>query len=241
VVRRAAPACCRQSGLLSKERKFEDLLRLLVELERLLADPRDLAALGRTYGDLREWTRLHQCDADLAQVLDMLHGRFPAWRRQALEEAYRLFFDDVARERAVTRDLPEPPTSEESGFRRLPDDLFSGAEVAAGRAHFQGVFEDRSPCMVYVKRYEYQIRAVRCRGAPWPGRQIVDRAHEEKVLPCAGDLVGIALRRMVELVAPIDQCCARRSEAPRACGPFLLPSDGRAPVRLPPEAVPRPP
>jgi len=96
-------------------RRADDLMALLRALEhRLSGRPApDVEAIGNAYRVLCEWTRQHSEDCDLTQVLAYLEheGMYPEWRRQALEDAYILLYEDVLRsgEKDALDKLPEPP------------------------------------------------------------------------------------------------------------------------------------
>eukprot|EP00418_Pyrodinium_bahamense_P060181 CAMPEP_0179187152 /NCGR_PEP_ID=MMETSP0796-20121207/92857_1 /TAXON_ID=73915 /ORGANISM="Pyrodinium bahamense, Strain pbaha01" /LENGTH=204 /DNA_ID=CAMNT_0020891203 /DNA_START=161 /DNA_END=772 /DNA_ORIENTATION=+ len=173
------------------EAKAHELFDLLVALEAQLADPQSIALVGRTYVRLTAWTKEHLWDTDLQEVLEWLQPDpiYPTWRRQALEEAYRLFYDDVAREgdaEAISH-LPEPPTSEEIGFRRLPEALVTGA---ASRAPlFSGTYEDKTACPLNRRRWEYDIRRTQAKDRPASGREIVAKGCSHSGGPCATDYV----------------------------------------------------
>merc|ERR1719189_1839823 len=89
------------------------------------------------------------------QLLDQETSYVP-WRRQALEEAYRLFYDDVATSGSEqVKALPEPPTSEEMGFRKLNEALANPKAVK--QPAIRGSYQDTA-CMLQKTRWEYQIR-----------------------------------------------------------------------------------
>jgi hypothetical protein len=209
-------------------------------LEQQLADPISVASVGQAYRQLHEWTKRHVWDKDLQEVLEWLKpdGIYPTWRRQALEEAYRLFYEDVAKEgdpEAISV-LPEPPTSEEIGFRRLPEALVSGAAVRAPL--FSSFYEDKSTCPIAGRRrWDYEIRRIEAKDRRANGREIVPQGvRETKPATATGGYV----QAIAQVLVPTDQCCARRDEARRARGPFFLPEGPRAaPLRPPGQKPPR--
>lgn len=213
--------------------KVAELHGLFRQLEDALANPKEVAAVGDTYRKLAAWNKDHRWDPDLQSVLEVLSQEHmcPMWRRQALEEAYRLFYDDVAirgLEEALTQ-LPEPPTSEEIGFRRLPEALLSSA--ASRQPIYRGCFEDQNALMLYRRRWDYEIRKTGEVGQPTvQGRSISFTGHSRYM--CAGDVAT----KVAQAVLPVESCCAARETANRARGPFFLPHGGRAEPLRPPTA-----
>lgn len=197
-----------------------------------------MANVGQAYRQLREWTKRHVWDKDLQEVLEWLKpdGIYPTWRRQALEEAYRLFYEDVAKEgeAEAIEVLPEPPTSEEIGFRRLPEALVSGAAVRAPL--FSSFYEDKTACPIAGrKRWDYEIRRIEAKERRANGRKIVPQGvRETKPVSATGGYV----QAIAQVLVPTDQCCARRDEARRARGPFFLPEGPRAAPLRPPGQKP---
>jgi len=84
-------------------RRADDLCALLRGLEMHLATPCEsteaVAATGRAYRELYTWTIDHKNDPDLPEVLSTVErlGMYPEQRRQALKDAYTLFYQDVRR------------------------------------------------------------------------------------------------------------------------------------------------
>eukprot|EP00930_Biecheleria_cincta_P058801 TRINITY_DN4459_c0_g1_i5.p1 TRINITY_DN4459_c0_g1~~TRINITY_DN4459_c0_g1_i5.p1 ORF type:complete len:294 (+),score=44.12 TRINITY_DN4459_c0_g1_i5:31-882(+) len=202
-----ARAACgsKQDGQLESNpvhQKVTELHGLFRQLEDALANPK-VAAVGDTYRKLAAWNKDHRWDPDLQSVLEVLSQEHmcPMWRRQALEEAYRLFYDDVAI-RGLEEELaqlPEPPTSEDIGFRQLPEALLSSA--AARQPVYRGSFEDQNACMVYRRRWDYEIR------------KTGEVGHSRYM--CAGDVAT----KVAQAVLPVESCCAARETANRARGP----------------------
>eukprot|EP00930_Biecheleria_cincta_P058800 TRINITY_DN4459_c0_g1_i4.p1 TRINITY_DN4459_c0_g1~~TRINITY_DN4459_c0_g1_i4.p1 ORF type:complete len:316 (+),score=52.07 TRINITY_DN4459_c0_g1_i4:31-948(+) len=232
-----ARAACgsKQDGQLESNpvhQKVTELHGLFRQLEDALANPK-VAAVGDTYRKLAAWNKDHRWDPDLQSVLEVLSQEHmcPMWRRQALEEAYRLFYDDVAI-RGLEEELaqlPEPPTSEDIGFRQLPEALLSSA--AARQPVYRGSFEDQNACMVYRRRWDYEIRKTGEVGQPTvQGRSISFTGHSRYM--CAGDVAT----KVAQAVLPVESCCAARETANRARGPFFLPHGGRAEPLRPPTA-----
>jgi len=222
------------------EAKAHELFDLLLTLEQQLADPISVANVGQAYRQLHEWTKRHVWDKDLQEVLEWLKpdGIYPTWRRQALEEAYRLFYEDVAKEgeAEAIAVLPEPPTSEEIGFRRLPEALVSGAAVRAPL--FSSFYEDKTACPIAGRRrWDYEIRRIEAKDRRANGREIVPQGVRETKPASA---TGSYVQAIAQVLVPTDQCCARRDEARRARGPFFLPEGPRAaPLRPPGQKPPR--
>merc|ERR1712151_1135520 len=107
----------------------QDLLPRLRELEFQLANPKDVRSVGHAYRRLQIWIERHRYDVDLPQQLNSLEreSQYPAWRRQALQEAYALFFEEAAKtgNALILNELPEPPTSKDLGWLPLPESLAS--------------------------------------------------------------------------------------------------------------------
>eukprot|EP00931_Biecheleriopsis_adriatica_P077665 TRINITY_DN51185_c0_g1_i1.p1 TRINITY_DN51185_c0_g1~~TRINITY_DN51185_c0_g1_i1.p1 ORF type:complete len:287 (-),score=52.85 TRINITY_DN51185_c0_g1_i1:67-927(-) len=210
--------------------KVAEILQLLRKLEDDLANPMSASAVGDTYRQLVRWYKAHQFDRDLQKILLMLSSEdmYPTWRRQALEEAYRLFYDEVANrglEEAISQ-LPEPPTSEEIGFRQLPEALVSRS--AADRSAYKGCFEDHNACLVYRRRWDYEVRRTSDEGFIACGRSIFYAGQARYF--CAGN----AMTKVAQVVLPVEQCCAKREDSRSAKGPFFLPQ-GRASTVLRPQ------
>jgi len=223
------------------EAKAHELFDLLLTLEQQLADPSSVSSVGQAYRQLHEWTKRHVWDKDLQEVLEWLKpdGIYPTWKRQALEEAYRLFYEDVAKDgdAEAIAVLPEPPTSEEIGFRRLPEALVSGAAVRAPL--FSSFFEDKTACPIAGRRrWDYEIKRTEAKDSKAHGREIVPQGVRETKPASA---TGSIAQAIAQVLVPTDQCCARRDEARRARGPFFLPEGPRAaPLRPPGQKAPRP-
>lgn len=219
--------------------KASEAHRLLQSLEEQLADPKSARAVGDAYRALFQWWQRNQWDSNLQQVLEVLasESMYPTWRRQALEEAYRLFYDEVALkgDQQTLAELPEPPTSEDIGFRQLSEALV--APGATSRPFVRGVFEDRSACMIYQQRWEYSITRASDTGRVAAGREIQGTGHSRQTCICAGDILG----QVLQVIVPVDTCCARREDPRAARGPFFLPQGRRGASTLPiPEEVPPP-
>jgi len=219
------------------ERKAQELFDRLVGLEAELADPQHLEMVGRAYARLSAWSKEHMWDADLGEVLEQLQitPEYPPWRRQALEEAYRLFYDEMVQfgDRQLMADLPEPPTSEEIGFRRLPEAIVSGAAVQ--EPLFQGVYEDRNTCPINRRRWEYEIHKTKGKNQTAGGRSIVGAKQNMATDSCAVGVVSNmqVLQRITQAFAN-KECCARSDEARKMRGPFFLPAGFHAKPLRPP-------
>lgn len=202
---------------------MHELREILAALESQLACPTDAVAVGSAYRQLGEWTWSHQWDEDLAEVLDLLNpeSMYPPWRRQALEEAYMLFFEDVAKQgdRAALEVLPEPPTSEELGYRRMPEALVSRG--AAQGLLFSHAYEDGSSCCL-TRKWDYDIKrtgpALRMpritagregKEANAGGRQIIAKGSSDRCCTCATDPIS----RLAQVITPSDFCCSRNGKA----------------------------
>eukprot|EP00933_Yihiella_yeosuensis_P063563 TRINITY_DN66738_c0_g1_i1.p1 TRINITY_DN66738_c0_g1~~TRINITY_DN66738_c0_g1_i1.p1 ORF type:complete len:336 (-),score=59.29 TRINITY_DN66738_c0_g1_i1:97-1104(-) len=216
------------------EQKVRQLHDLYVKLEVALANPEEARPIGEIYEHLRSFYVKHQWDLDLQLVLEALSADdvYPMWRRQALEEAYRLFYDDVAsRGLEELNLLPEPPTSEEIGFRQLPEALVSSraAEVPV----YKGCFEDVNSFMFYKKRWEYEILRTSDQKRVACGRSISSTGFWRHA--CATEIMSKA----AQVVLPMDMCCAKREDARAARGPFFLPQGPRGgPAIMPNGKIP---
>ncbi|CAE7446608.1 unnamed protein product [Symbiodinium natans] len=152
-------------------------------------------------------------------------GGYPTWRRQAMEDAYRLLYDEAAASGSQALDrLPEPPTSEEIGFRPLPEALVSGE--AYKQNCYAGCFEDQSTWRMYRRRFDYEIYKVNAGGFV-AGRKIVSGTQTRSV--CAADVAS----KVAEVLLP-DACCVSREDMHSAKGPFLLPKGSRGQPRWAP-------
>eukprot|EP00435_Cladocopium_sp_Y103_P005484 s3599_g1.t2 len=146
--------------------KALELQQLYQQLETALAKPGALLDVGEAYQQLLTWCKeLRKSDEVLSGILEILSQEegFPAWRRQALEEAYRIFYDEAA-ELALEElpKLPEPPTSEDIGFRPLSEALLNGQAVQ--QEIFAGSFTDSS--LLFRRRWDYEIHRIQQTGGP---------------------------------------------------------------------------
>lgn len=212
--------------------KAVELLRLFEALERgLAATPQvDVRSVGAAYADLAAWAGAHQWDKDMEGALQWLGEEtvYLPWRRQALEEAYRLFYEDVASSGSEqVADLPEPPTSEEMGFRKLNEALANNRAI--WQAAVRGSYQD-STCVLQKSRWEYQIRRMPpAKEGGISGRHIVHTGFVEDASIAARAFQGLGYMLPVE-------CCAQRESALKLRGPFFLPggSRGPPPMKRPP-------
>lgn len=198
----------------STEDKAEDLCGILRSLEGQLEDPNDFELIGRTYRGLAEWTWEHQQDSDFGEVLALLapEAKYPAWRRQALEEAYMLFFEDCAKQgnpKALDH-LPEPPTSREIGYRPLPEALLD-PKTTRGAA-FSNMYEVGNACCIR-RRWDYDV----IRNGPRPragekraaGRKIIAKENTERYCVCAAD----PMTKFIQAFTTEAFCCGRDRKA----------------------------
>ncbi|CAK9042289.1 unnamed protein product [Durusdinium trenchii] len=207
------------STISEKTVKAFELLNLYQQLEEALAKPSAVVDVGEAYRQILVWCRAHPQCASVLEILST-EERYPAWRRQALEEAYRLFYDEAALWAAADLErLPEPPTSEEIGFRPLPETLVNGKAVE--QKTYAGSFTDRSG--FFRQTWHYEIHRISSSGVS--GRRIV--ALSESRYVCAGDVSA----KLLHTVLP-DECCSAREDPAAAKGPFLLPKGVRG-QRLP--------
>eukprot|EP00439_Symbiodinium_sp_Y106_P081975 s349_g21.t1 len=212
----------------AKKLKAFEILGLYTQLEAALEKPTAPADVGQPYRQIVAWCKAHALDLDLEGVLEILASEesgYPPWRRQALEEAYRLLYDEAASSGSLALDrLPEPPTSEEIGFRPLPEALVSGE--AYKQNCYTGCFEDQSTWRMYRRRFDYEIYRVNAAGFV-AGRKIVSGTQTRSV--CAADVAS----KVAETLLP-DTCCVSREDMYSAKGPFLLPKGSRGQPRWAP-------
>eukprot|EP00913_Durusdinium_trenchii_P018845 g17708.t1 len=209
------------STISEKTVKAFELLNLYQQLEEALAKPSAVVDVGEAYRQILVWCRAHpQCASE----------RYPAWRRQALEEAYRLFYDEAALWAAADLErLPEPPTSEESESmarllsKRPMQDGWDGEIIRQWQWILPSnrSFTDRSG--FFRQTWHYEIHRISSSGVS--GRRIV--ALSESRYVCAGDVSA----KLLHTVLP-DECCSAREDPAAAKGPFLLPKGVRG-QRLP--------
>eukprot|EP00927_Polykrikos_kofoidii_P043197 TRINITY_DN37253_c0_g1_i1.p1 TRINITY_DN37253_c0_g1~~TRINITY_DN37253_c0_g1_i1.p1 ORF type:complete len:403 (+),score=45.21 TRINITY_DN37253_c0_g1_i1:130-1338(+) len=197
-----------------------ELLEILTTLEGVLADASNLRSIGRAYRRLSDWSWTHQFDKGLDDMLKELEceAGYPAWRRQALEESYALFFDDVAQHVNSTEicELPEPPTSEATGFKPISHVLASSR--ASRSANVSGHFE-RGSRWLLQRRWDYDIkrnssvfRAMpRSESGP-RGREIIERGMQERYCVGAVDPVAVCLRK----IFGTEACCVGARKTPKA-------------------------
>lgn len=205
---------------------------LLKNFEARIANPNDLEMVGNAYRSILDWSKEHDLEfLDWAcrypknpivlEVFDSLEPdpMYPAWRRQALDEAYMLLFEDIAKQGdPIALDvLPEPHIPQETGYRTLPSPLVKatsnfqkgakanniyGASVRSAQEFATGT------CYCQSKRAEYEIRT----GPPVYydidrqksvcGREIV--AHGSTERQCCLDPVTA----LVNSIVP-QGCCGR--------------------------------
>jgi len=212
--------------------KAQELCNILKSLEGQLENPTDYGVIGRTYKRLAEWTWEHQQDSDFPDVLQLLapESMYPAWRRQALEEAYMLFFEDCAKQgnpRALEQ-LPEPPTSKEIGYRPLPEALLD-PKTTRGAA-FTNHYEAGNACCIR-RRWDYDVVRNGPRAKPGEkravGRKIIPKDNSERYCACAVD----PMTKLMQIFVPEAMCCGRDRKVPSP-----KPDAGAAP----PERRPQP-
>lgn len=228
-----------ESGNTDPHIRAQELKEVLSRLEAELANPTSASSVGAAYRRLSTWTRDHMWDDDLVNVLDLLKPAhmYPDWRRQALEEAYVLFYEDVAKQgnREILEELPQPPTSEELGYRTLPEGLVSRG-VSQGGVFSHGYEEGSAFCV--KRKWEYDIKRTGAeeRGEPKRGggrqalgRQIVSKNRSDRCCVAAVDPVS----RVTDYFSASDFCLSRNG---RSLFSFMSP--GSSPQALP---APKPP
>lgn len=172
-------------------------------LEGRVANPHDIGAVGRAYADVLrwagaqklkglDWTCRYQDNPQLQKVLDLLEvdNAYPSWKRHALDEAYVLLHDDVARQgdRSAVGQLPEPHIPPETGYRVISERLLDRSD--ARRSIVPGVHEQSAGgCSCGQEVREYEIRL----GPP----VFYDRARDKR----------ISGREIVAVGATTRQCC----------------------------------
>jgi hypothetical protein len=182
-----------------------EIRSLLKNFEARIANPSDLEMLGTSYQSILDWARGHDLEyLDWAcrypanpvvlEVFDLLEhdAMYPAWRRQALDEAYMLLYEDLAKQGdpMAIESLPEPHIPQETGYRTLPsplvrasNDLRKGMPPLTVR---HGHEHTTSQCYCASKRFDYEIRmgpAVfydSARQKNVCGREIVSRGASER-------------------------------------------------------------
>lgn len=230
---------------------------LCKNLEARIACPHDLNMAGKAYKDLLEWSNRHGVEdldwasrfpvnatAELQEVLDVLEFEpmYPAWRRQALDEAYMLLFEDIAKQgdRIALEQLPEPHIPESKGYRTLNDNLVT-ASTTRGGASVQGFHEQGTgPCYCHTTKCDYEIRIGptvfydNARQKSVSGREIVAAGMSQR--QCCLD----PLTQVMQAVMPGFPSCCGRGEVSWSSLLFGLPQkeQGRLP---PPPAFPEPP
>eukprot|EP00747_Dinoflagellata_sp_TGD_P221005 gnl/TRDRNA2_/TRDRNA2_92914_c0_seq2.p1 gnl/TRDRNA2_/TRDRNA2_92914_c0~~gnl/TRDRNA2_/TRDRNA2_92914_c0_seq2.p1 ORF type:complete len:319 (+),score=35.89 gnl/TRDRNA2_/TRDRNA2_92914_c0_seq2:95-1051(+) len=201
--------------------KAQQLQGILANLEVELANATDLAALGDAYRSFSNWAWVHRDDEDLDAImrcLDSDESMYPAWRRQALEEAYILFYEESAKQRnkEALEHLPRPPTSAELGFRRLP--LSLTASDSHRRQVYSHAYEEMGACC-HQRKWDYDIRrnkdevyraAVAGGVKRVPGREITLRDNSARYCACATESGTLSF---------VDFCCAGRSGPPEGSAP----------------------
>jgi len=215
-----------------KQVKALELLTLYKQLEEVLSKPSfRVGSVGEAYRQILNWCKDNgRDDATITSILEILshEERFPAWRRQALEEAYRIFYDEAAQAGlSDLNELPEPPTSEEIGFRALSETLVDGQAVQ--QQIYEGSFADSS-LFFRRSRCDYEIHKQEQAGAV-SGRRIVAKV-QSRYWEAAGDVASRAMKALL----PVDECCSAREDARVAKGPFLLPKGARGQRSLPGDA-----
>jgi len=174
-----------------------ELRELLSALELRLSHPEDASAVGQSYAELSAWTHAHHRDPRLHLVLEYLEpeNMYPEWRRQALEDIYVLFYEDIRKmggAGALSR-LPPPPLSYQQGI--LPE--HATWEAGRGADSVSGWFESGSRFWRSV-RWEYELREtnpvpiVIMPGGPnnaviGKGREIVSKGRSARYCACAAD------------------------------------------------------
>jgi len=184
------------SGPRSIAMRTEDLRVLLVSLEYALGlSPSKIPQVGAAYDALSRWTIAHKDNEDLDAVLDGLEHKnmYPAWRRQALEETYVLFYEDI--ERAGGQDalqqLPPPPVSYDE---RSQEQVQVGATALGS-----GRFETGSR-LWHSEHWEYELRPNIPASSnsffgqdqvAGVGRKIVDKGRSSRYCMCATDVATV--------------------------------------------------
>ncbi|CAL1133323.1 unnamed protein product [Cladocopium goreaui] len=213
--------------------KALEIQQLYQQLETSLAKPGRVLDVGDAYRQLLTWCKeiRRPNNEVLSGVLEVLSHEegFPAWRRQALEEAYRIFYDEAA-DLALEElpKLPEPPTSEDIGFRPLSEELLNGQAVQ--QEIYEGSFTDSS--LLFRRRWDYEIHRIQQTGVTPSGRKIVAKVAMSRYFDAAGEVAGKAIQALL----PVKECCSAREDARAAKGPFLLPKGARGQRSGPSEA-----
>eukprot|EP00928_Gymnodinium_smaydae_P037273 TRINITY_DN25902_c0_g2_i2.p1 TRINITY_DN25902_c0_g2~~TRINITY_DN25902_c0_g2_i2.p1 ORF type:complete len:256 (-),score=48.55 TRINITY_DN25902_c0_g2_i2:222-905(-) len=217
-----------------RQERTQEFVATLAALESSLSRGGSAVTVGQAYRQLAELTSARRRDDDFREILRELElpDGYPAWRRQALEDAYALFYEEIARtgDAEAIRALPEPPTSADRDFQPMPERLASRG--AARQPAVRGVYEEASclrrrtwdydvlrvsPSVAVADAQPQQVAAgtaaagERRRGGTQAvaGRQIQARGLQERgCAPAAVDPLEHFLRVMF---AP-GTCCARANK-----------------------------
>lgn len=198
-------------SMLSPIEKAKKMQSALENLEYQLAHPLVVASVGRAYrqvtavaeavaGDAYHKSNPHERPNDdllnwnstpeMEELLDLLESEnmYPCWRREALEAAYTLFFEDVAASgnASYLNQLPEPPVGKTVPLHQ--------AVRTTGQQDVAGIYQSGSRlwrCTIW----EYGIHktdgayvpgASEILGHAEGGRQIVLKNRSTRYCACAG-------------------------------------------------------
>jgi len=204
-----------------------EMRSLLKNFEARIANPSDLDMVGDAYRSVLKWAKTHDLEfldwtcrypsnPVVLEVFDQLEheAMYPTWRRQALDEAYMLLYEDIAKQgdRNAVEALPEPHIPQETGYRTLPSPLVrASVDLGRGktpRAVVMAHEHDTSSCYCGSKRCDYEIRigpSVYYDGSGKRtvcGREIVSTGMQER--QCVLDPVSA----LIAAVVP-QGCCGR--------------------------------
>jgi hypothetical protein len=236
-------------GRLIKE--FRDMLK---HLEARLANPTDLNMVGKAYSNILHWAKEHDLElldwtcrypanpavCEVFEALEADH-RYAAWFRQALDEAYMLLYEDIAKQgdRKALQALPEPHIPQETGYRTLPSPLAPPSmqnrynrnalpqPVKQTHEHATG------SCYCQSKTCEYEIRT---------GPPVVYDSSRDKTV-CGREIVATGMTERQCILDPVSAlfsaiiprgCCGRTGSSAWS----LLGYDGYGPGQPLPRSIP---
>lgn len=225
---------------------------MLKNFEARIANPNDIEMVGRAYRTVLDWAKEHDLEyldwtcrypqnPVVSEVFEELEAdsMYPAWRRQALEEAYMLLYEDVAKQGdpAAVEALPEPHIPQETGYRTIASPLVKAHTLKLSRGRPVVAVNHKhehttGSCYCASKHTQYEIRmgplviydTERQKGVH--GREIVSNGTAER--QCCLDPISAAV------AAILPNGCGGRAGADWSSLLGYGPRQGQ----LPPEPIP---